>query len=69
VALTSGGGIAISLAYVTDAGSVDELVQILQRDQWTGRLFVGVVLDDRRHVEAVHRIDDAAADRRGRGQR
>lgn len=63
IAVTSGGKIVAGLGYVASIDTVDDLIRIIRERRWKGgRLFVGVVLDDRRQAEALRRIDDSASE-------
>lgn len=63
IAITPSGRIVAGLGYVADIDTVDELLRVVRQRRWKGgRLFVGVVLDDRRQAETLRRIDDAASE-------
>lgn len=63
IAVTASGKIIAGLGYVASVHTVDDLIELIRQRRWRGgQLFVGVVLDDRRHVETLRRIDDSAAE-------
>ena len=64
MAVTSSGGIVVGLGYAMDLRTVAGAIKVisttpLKRGE---RLFVGVVLDQRRRGDALRRLDDGASE-------